>query len=143
MKLSEPLTGIKLIQGHWVMHVTLFVVSFLTVDTSQYYPGSESKFFKDRDFQTGPPSEIQIFNYLTYGHLATALLQTIKWLAEIAGWVQLANSIQLTTLFTYLAPLFLSQWCLQNISTEILQKTNQGKIVDLDWTPVREWLLFE
>ena len=106
MKLSEPLSGIKLIQGHWVMHIALFICSFITVDTDSYYSESNSKKFKDGDAQV----EILIFYYLTYGHLVTALLQTMKWIAEIKGYIQFANSIQLTTLFTYMTPLFLGQW---------------------------------
>jgi hypothetical protein len=69
MKLSEPLSGIKLIQGHWVMHIALFICSFVTVDIQ-----------KD-----GPQNETQIFYLLTYGHLVTALLQTVKWIAEVNG----------------------------------------------------------
>jgi hypothetical protein len=61
MKLSEPLSGIKLIQGHWVMHIALFICSFITVDTSQYYPDSKSKFLEEGNMQVGPPSELQIF----------------------------------------------------------------------------------
>ena len=114
MKLSEPLSGIKLIQGHWVMHIALFICSFVTVDTSSYYPSV------DNDKELGPQIEIQIFYLLTYGHLVTAILQTLKWIAEVQGYIQFANSIQLTTLFTYLAPLFVGQWLLQNISAKIL-----------------------
>ena len=55
MKLSEPLSGIKLIQGHWVMHIALFICAFITVDTSGYYKGD---FFDDKDEMMGPPCEI-------------------------------------------------------------------------------------
>lgn len=69
----------------------------------------------------------------------------MKWIAEVQGYTQFANSIQLTTLFTYMTPLFLGQWALQNISTKILQdfEGSSSKNINVNWTPVREWILFE
>ena len=63
MKLKEPLQGIKMIQGHVVMHLTLFIVSW-TVDTSVY---------DKTPLATGlMEDEIPTFYQLKWGHLVTA-----------------------------------------------------------------------
>ena len=69
MKLKEPLQGIKMIQGHVVMHLAMFAVSN-TVDTAKYMP--------TEDMPLQPGLELRslwAFEYLRWGHLATALLQ--------------------------------------------------------------------
>ena len=87
------------------------------------------------------PNELEIFYYLHYGHLITACLQLSKWWAEHKGYTFFANSIQLSTLFTYLTPLFFGQWCLQNVAINIFEQ--KKKRADLEWTPVREWIALE
>ena len=69
MLLREPLTGIKMMQGHFVMHLALFTVSYLYVDTGLYKE-------KDTDFvlNDARQGELDIFYYLKWGHLLTALL---------------------------------------------------------------------
>jgi hypothetical protein len=113
MKLNEPLAGIKLIQGHFVMHLALFMSSILFVETRMYT--DQKGAFQQVKW------ELQIFYYLSFGHLLTALLQLFKWLIDdVKGWTLFANSIQVTTLFTYLTPLFFSMWCTQNITNNLI-----------------------
>lgn len=69
MKLTEPLSGLKLIQGHFVMHLALFLCSTICVDTHKY-KDPESHFMKN-DVTS---NELEIFYYLHYGHLVTAFL---------------------------------------------------------------------
>jgi hypothetical protein len=69
MKLTEPLSGIKLIQGHFVMHLALFLCSSICVDTHKYQDPTN-------DFMKNDVTklELEIFYYLHYGHLVTAIL---------------------------------------------------------------------
>ena len=69
MKLTEPLSGLKLIQGHFVMHLALFLCSTICVDTHKYQD-PESHFMKN----DVTANELEIFYYLHYGHLVTAFL---------------------------------------------------------------------
>jgi hypothetical protein len=64
MKLREPLQGIKMMEGHIIMHLSMFAVS-LFIDDSQYKQGSA--ILND--------IELTSMQLLRWGHLASAIFQ--------------------------------------------------------------------
>lgn len=69
MRLKEPLMGIDLMQGHFVMHMAMFCVSFY-VDVNFMTEADKAKFIKDHDATTskGFLSSFDAFYKLRWTH---------------------------------------------------------------------------
>ena len=69
MRLKEPFQGVKMMQGHIVMHMSTFLVSFV-IDPE------EGGYFNKAILDKGQIrySEYQVFIWIKWGHLVSALL---------------------------------------------------------------------
>ena len=82
MRLKEPMQSIKTLNGHVVMHMAMFIVSF-NVDYSRYYNRGESV-PKEEGGELYKYADIEMFTFKTvrWGHLVSALALITSYLLK-------------------------------------------------------------
>ena len=95
MKLKDPLMGIKLMQGHLVMHVSTFLYLAFFIEECLDVTGR----FAD---------EYKYIKLLKYGHLIVAIMQTLQSYLKIYNYRFLADTLQAIGLLLYMFMVFMA-----------------------------------
>ena len=95
MKLKDPLMGIKLMQGHLVMHVSTFFFFFFFIEECLNTTGRNA-------------DEYKYIILLKYGHLVVAIFQTLQSYLKIYGYRFIADTLQAIGLLLYMFMVFVA-----------------------------------
>ena len=80
MKLKDPLMGIKLMQGHLIMHFTTFLYLAIYVESYLEVTGRNA-------------DEYKYITMLKYGHLAVSIMQIVSTFLKIKGYRLIADTL--------------------------------------------------
>lgn len=97
--------GIKLMQGHLVMHVSTFLYLSLFIEECFNVTGRNADEYK----------HIQL---LKYGHLVVAIMQTLQSYLKIYGLRFVADTLQAVSLLLYMFMVFVAQFQVQCIASQ-------------------------
>lgn len=82
MKIKEPLQGIKTLNGHFIMHVAMFIVSFSCTTILYTDPDSvpiKMVSLEHRKQITDNMHELYVFYLYRWSHLFTAVILLVKF----------------------------------------------------------------
>lgn len=140
MRLKEPLQSMKTLNGHIVMHATLFIVSF-NIDIHNYVNApadpreSEGGLLPQDNRET---NELLVFRCVQWGHCICALFLMLSFILKGRQQYSLSKHLMLVVGICYFLPMLAAMWVLRNVIS-----MKNGKLSEVYWSQVRRWFLIE
>ena len=117
MKHTEPLQGMKLMQGHLVMHVSMFIASFFI--NTVYYEDEDWTDVQSNDEMDDPLRYkrrlVRYWSYLAFlwigwSHGLSACLQILSVSLKVKRQFLTQKYVQIFQMFLYQFPMLYIQW---------------------------------
>ena len=132
MKLKDPLQGVKMAQGHIVVHITFFLIQQFCVDTAPRDGATQEMLDKHADY-------LKCFNLLKWGHLYMFLAAVAGLYMKRAERHTLAQlTIGVATFMGYFFPIFKSLFVYRRLASE-----NQPLYGNSHQPEVRIWVFID
>ena len=139
MRLKEPLQSMKTLNGHIVMHIAMFIVSF-NIETSHYdeaYVADETK-GGGLHAENEITNELLIFDLVRWGHFVCAVMLMASFIVKNRQEFIASKYFMLIVGISYFMPMLAAMWVLRNIIS-----MHDAVLSAVYWSQVRRWLLLE